>query len=400
MIFFNFFFYRGTLFGGVLRNVEAVVQSGLLTTEGIAVDWIGRNLYWVDSNLDQIEVAQMNGSFRRTLVAGEMSSPRAIALDPREGLLFWTDWDKEEPRVERCTMAGEDRQIIVQVDKLAGAWPNGLTLDYTLKRVYWIDARSDSIHTTDYYGNDHHLVINDPETLSHPFSISVFENHVYWTDWRTNSVIRANKWNGSDITVIDRTSSQPFGIQILHSSRQPRNGKNPCGNNNGGCSHLCLLSVNNTFKCACPHVMGLNTDNKTCKPNEQVLLFIIGSEIRGVDVSLPNHHTIPTISHTAQVMGPNVIDFVIDDGVLYWSDNVLSEIKSSGLANGNIDTILDTGLVNLSGFAIDWISRNMYVSSETNSNSRILASNLKGEYVTIIHDELLNVSSIAVNPVK
>lgn len=130
----------------------------------------------------------------------------------------------------------------MQVEKVNGAWPNGLTLDYTLKRVYWIDARSDSIHTTNYDGLDHHLVIRDPETLSHPFSISVFENHVYWTDWRTNSVIRANKWNGSDIAVIDRTSSQPFGIQILHSSRQPPyDGVNPCGNGNGGCSHLCLL---------------------------------------------------------------------------------------------------------------------------------------------------------------
>lgn len=87
-----------------------------------------------------------------------MSSPRAIALDPLEGLLFWTDWDLNEPRLERCSMAGEYRKTIVQVDRVQGAWPNGITLDYTLKRVYWIDARSDSIHTTNYDGGDHHLV--------------------------------------------------------------------------------------------------------------------------------------------------------------------------------------------------------------------------------------------------
>lgn len=40
--------------------------------------------------------------------------------------------------------------------------------------------------------------------------------------------------------------------------------KNPCGNNNGNCSHLCLLSVNGTFKCDCPHVMRLNEDQRTC----------------------------------------------------------------------------------------------------------------------------------------
>lgn len=232
--------YRGTLIGESIGNVEAVVQSGLSTAEGLAVDWIGMNLYWIDSNLDQIEVALVNGSFRRTLVAGEMESPRAIALDPRDGLLFWTDWDENFPRIERCSMSGEYRKIITQVNQISGAWPNGLTLDYTQRRVYWVDARSDSIHTTNYDGLDHHLVIRDQETLSHPFSISLFENYVYWTDWRTNSVIRANKWNGSDIQVIHRTQTQPFGIQVLHSSRQPRD-LNPCGANNGGCSHLCLI---------------------------------------------------------------------------------------------------------------------------------------------------------------
>lgn len=70
-----------------LANIEVVVQTGLSTAEGLAVDWIGKNLYWVESNLDQIEVAKLNGSFRRTLIAGNMESPRAIALDPRFGLV-------------------------------------------------------------------------------------------------------------------------------------------------------------------------------------------------------------------------------------------------------------------------------------------------------------------------
>lgn len=110
-----------------LSNIEVVVQTGIATAEGLAVDWIGQNLYWVESNLDQIEVARLNGSFRRTLVAGDMESPRAIALDPRVGLLFWTDWDSTAPRIERCSMAGMDRQIVVYVDKITkdGAWPNG-----------------------------------------------------------------------------------------------------------------------------------------------------------------------------------------------------------------------------------------------------------------------------------
>lgn len=125
----------------------------------------------------------------------------------------------------------------------------------------------------------------------------------------------------------------------------------------------------------------------------------MGTEIRGVDILQPNHHAIPTITHT-YLMGPNVIDFVIDEGRLYWSDVTLSEIRTAGLSNGLISTILDTDLENLSGFAVDWISLNMYVSTESSSNSIILACNLKGEFVTEIHKDLLSVLSIVVDPVQ
>lgn len=42
-------------------------------------------------------------------------------------------------------------------------------------------------------------------------------------------------------------------------------------------------------------------DNRTCIANEQVLLFIMGDEIRGIDLMQPNHHTIPTIRQSPQV---------------------------------------------------------------------------------------------------
>lgn len=378
-----------------------MVQSGLLTAEGLAVDWIGHNLYWVDSNLDQIEVAQINGRFRRTLIAGDMDSPRALALDPREGLLFWTDWDKSDPRIERCSMSGEHRRTIIQVDKSFGGWPNGLTLDYAQKRIYYIDAHSDSIHTTNYDGGDSHLVIRDRETLSHPFSISLFENFVYWTDWRTNSVMRANKWTGADVLAIDRTSSQPFGIQILHSSRQPREGFSPCAENNGGCSHLCLLSVSRMYKCECPHVMQLSADNKTCVQNEHVLLFMVGTEIRGVDIAQSSHHIIPTISHATHMPEANLIDFLFAKNKLYWTDKALDEIHASGLAMGNVEVVLDTGFMNIGGFAVDFVANNMYVSTaDRNGLAKIRVSNLNGEYIADVLNNVYAVGSIALDPAQ
>ena len=60
-----------SLFVGV-SAIEVVVEHGLATPEGLTVDWIAGNIYWIDSNLDQIEVAKLDGSLRTTLIAGAM----------------------------------------------------------------------------------------------------------------------------------------------------------------------------------------------------------------------------------------------------------------------------------------------------------------------------------------
>ena len=178
--------YKGSLAGDSLSNIHGVVHSGLTTAEGLTVDWIGDNLYWIQSSLDQIEVAKIYGSFRQTLIAESMERPRALALDPLEALLFWTDWDPNgSPRIESCSMDSkeENRKTVFRVSKYGGAWPNGLTMDYLAKRIYWTDARSDSIHTTLYDGSEHHEIICGHQYLSHPLALVIFESHIYWMKW-------------------------------------------------------------------------------------------------------------------------------------------------------------------------------------------------------------------------
>ena len=113
--------YKGSIIHGSLINIQVIVETGLSTAEGLAVDWIGENIYFVESMLDQIEVAKFNGSSRKTLIAGSMESPRSIALDPIYSTLFWTDWDVLQPRIESASMSGEDRIIIYNMTNKEGA---------------------------------------------------------------------------------------------------------------------------------------------------------------------------------------------------------------------------------------------------------------------------------------
>jgi low density lipoprotein receptor-related protein 5/6 len=69
----------------VYAEEQTVVHAEVNLPEGIAVDWIGRNLYWSDSGTDRIEVSHLNGSSRRVLVSENLDEPRAIVVDPGEG---------------------------------------------------------------------------------------------------------------------------------------------------------------------------------------------------------------------------------------------------------------------------------------------------------------------------
>jgi low density lipoprotein receptor-related protein 5/6 len=62
--------------------------------------------------------------------------------------MFWTDWG-EVPKIERAGMNGDltTRRIIVS-DKIF--WPNGLTIDYVNRHIYWVDGKLGFIDVSEY----------------------------------------------------------------------------------------------------------------------------------------------------------------------------------------------------------------------------------------------------------
>lgn len=47
------------------------------------MDWVANNIYWADAVWARIEVADINGMYRRELLrVGANTSPRGIAVDP------------------------------------------------------------------------------------------------------------------------------------------------------------------------------------------------------------------------------------------------------------------------------------------------------------------------------
>jgi hypothetical protein len=60
--------------------VQNVIDDGLDTVDGIAVDVVGRLLYWTDAVKNHIEVMSLTRNIRSVLIWNDLDSPRGIAL--------------------------------------------------------------------------------------------------------------------------------------------------------------------------------------------------------------------------------------------------------------------------------------------------------------------------------
>ena len=130
--------------------------------------------------------------------------------------IFWTDWGSVA-KIEKATLHGKNRKAIITKDIW---WPNGLTIDFTLNRIYWIDAKLKRIETCDFNGH-HRILVRKLSFFSHPFAISVFEELIYWSDWTSGGIEVANKFTGQDRKqIINSTIARPLGVKIQHQALQ------------------------------------------------------------------------------------------------------------------------------------------------------------------------------------
>uniref|UniRef100_A0A665TYF9 Low-density lipoprotein receptor-related protein 4 n=1 Tax=Echeneis naucrates TaxID=173247 RepID=A0A665TYF9_ECHNA len=369
-------------------NVEEVVSTGLESPGGLAIDWIHDKLYWTDSGTSRIEVANLDGSHRKVLLWQNMEKPRAIALHPIEGKIYWTDWGNT-PRIEYANMDGSNRRVIADTHLF---WPNGLTIDYAGRRMYWVDAKHHVIERADLDGRNRKAVIS--QGLPHPFAITVFEDSLYWTDWHTKSINSANKFTGKNQEIIRNKLHFPMDIHTLHPQRQPA-GRNRCGANNGGCSHLCLPS-NKTYTCACPTGFK-KVDNYNCASLDKFLLFARRTDIRRI--SFDTEDMSDDVIPLADVRNAVALDWDDKGGYIYWTDVTTDSINRALWNGAKQEVVVDTSLESPAGLAIDWVTNKLYWTDA--GTDRIEVSNADGSMRTVlIWENLDRPRDIVVDPVR
>lgn len=176
---------RAAMVAGAEPSV--LISTNLLSPEGLAVDVKRRLMFWVDSSPDVIESANLDGSGRRTLFDTDLVNPRAIIVVSSTGTLYWTDWNREAPKIESSTVEGQNRRVLVS-DGIG--LPNALTYDHSSGQICWADAGTKRLECINPDGSGRKVI---HPTLNYPFSMVYNNNHFYYTDWRRDGVIAVSK---------------------------------------------------------------------------------------------------------------------------------------------------------------------------------------------------------------
>ncbi|KAL3843281.1 hypothetical protein ACJMK2_021223 [Sinanodonta woodiana] len=371
-------------------EIMEVVKFGLESPGGLAVDWIHEKLFWTDSGTSRIEVTDLEGNMRKVLIWERLEKPRAIVLHPGQGAIFWTDWGSV-PKIERSSMDGTERSTIANTSLF---WPNGLTLDYAADKLYWADAKHHVIECAGLDGKNRRTVIS--QGLPHPFALTLFEDELYWTDWHTKSINKANKFTGNDVETVSSRLHFPMDIHTLHPQRQPP-ARNHCGRNNGGCSHLCLPN-SRSYSCACPTGLHLKEDKKTCIENIDVfLLFTTRSDVRRITLNSPDQSDV--VIPLSNIESTMAVDFDSTNDMIYWTDvgaNTISRAKWDG---NNEEIIVGSSLDSPAGLSLDWGSRKIYWTED--EMNLIEVANLDGSMRSIlIWEDLDQPRDIIVDPIS
>ena len=215
-------------------------------------------------------------------------------------------------------------------------------------------------------------------------------------------------------------------------------GNQLCKVNNGGCSHLCLLTPDG-YQCACPDGLPLQPDGKKCltgnkkksitDPNgiinlfcvffhncfvlpcnqqfvvgflffffsefSSFLLFVEGRNIRQMQLHF-NSNTTYRIPLKTPPLTPVALDYNFQDEKVYWTDVSLNTISRSFLNGSSQEIVVSSRIESPYGLAVDPFGQNIYWTDK--AEDTIEVATLNGLYRRIlINKDLQSPTDIALD---
>ncbi|RZC38622.1 Ldl recept a and/or FXa inhibition domain containing protein, partial [Asbolus verrucosus] len=386
------------------KKTEMKTQSTLLEIESVqqmAVDWVSGNWYFLDDQREVFLICSERLEWCNILIEHNLSKPRALALDPTRGYMFFTKWGHSPPMLERCRMDGSERKAIVN-HKIV--YPYGVTVDFPTKQIYWVDTYLDFVERVDYDGKNRKTIMRGLK-VQNLYGVSVFESKLFLSSWYTNDIIELDKSTMKEKIIIQNIS-RPFNVHVYHRQRQPVDMTavliavaHPCSSQSQ-CDHLCVPNWNRQIaikKCICAAGYRVDDKNKCVIKTSPAYLLVAKSKpasIKGIELDNNNETIIPITGITQ----PTAIEYDVLTGTIIYADTHRMVIESVKINDSSRKNVLQKNVRRCEALAIDWISRNLYWTDQESGSISVMKLANTSQSRTLIRNPFYNPVSIALDP--
>ncbi|KAL7286746.1 hypothetical protein TKK_0019047 [Trichogramma kaykai] len=229
-------------------KVEIIVDD-YYTGNSYALDKKGGNLFLFDKNYHYSAV-----------IVTDLKNVTDLKIDHSTRLIFIL----ANGEILRCNMDGRSLKVLKFLRKDVSAF----TLDYMSKKIYSLGKTA--IEYTDYEGKIR-KVFHKFEAFDNISSLTFQNNKLFWVQ-HDRLISKSPEY--IIFCEINKKCQMTFKIPILFQQSKfidfPNKSvtsldTNPCQKIPPVCDHICTLSVNYSYTCACDQFYQLSDDMKTCK---------------------------------------------------------------------------------------------------------------------------------------
>jgi len=307
--------------------------------ESIAFDWKRGNLYWTDSTMKWIMVANEDFSHYTPVYRSINSDLFGIALHVKSRRIFFSAYESMLSEIISIDMAGGDFKVLFEFPEVYDV--TGLTVDYTDDRLYWtdFDGVAGIVCSSDLDGTN---VVKHFYRRQSQFScITSYKDYLFVTDTYPFIDTEASHSEWKEVYYIwvlrkqpefsDKHTKFPFkgkpkGISLYGSKEKLwDDNEDDLGScQNSPCEHICLPRANKTSVCICS--MGYHIDKNNeykCKPeivDDEYLLISDYGKGNIYQLHL-NHAEDYSVLHMAGQNDHkvNALKIVQNTGKIFWS---------------------------------------------------------------------------------
>ncbi|KAF7989871.1 hypothetical protein HCN44_008545 [Aphidius gifuensis] len=175
-----------------ISNNNIVKFNNINSVGSVAIDWIGKKIYWASPKQHIITRSNLNGT-QQELVS-VIAIVKELIIDSKQAYLYWST----SHTVEVARLNGLDPRLYYSENVFNGIQVMGLTLDTENHYVYWIvrSYEAGSIvyraPTSERISIKHKIIPEKVSSLQHPNMqgpLCYFSEHLLWLQDDKNAVI-------------------------------------------------------------------------------------------------------------------------------------------------------------------------------------------------------------------